>query len=81
MTSDHLLDEGGVMTQPAPDAEARLGSATDEEWLEGHTRLTELVKGTDFPEEQLSFIWDPDLDPSTLIDPDEVDHAPGGTDA
>lgn len=62
---------------PAPDAEADLGSATDVEWLEGHEALAQVVAGMDdFPDEELSFIWDEGLNPATLIDPDEVDHGP-----
>lgn len=61
--------------------EANLGSLTDEEWLEGHAKLTDLVRDDpDFPDEELTFIWDPDLDPRTLIDDDEEDHAPRGDD-
>ena len=56
--------------------EADLGSVTDVEWLEGHDRLTQLLAGTDFPAEELTFIWDPDLNPQTLIDSAEVDHGP-----
>lgn len=70
------------MTEPAPDAEADLGSVTDAEWREGHERLTEIVAGMDdFPDAELTFIWDPDVDPATLIDPAEVDHGPEVDDA
>jgi hypothetical protein len=65
------------MSEPHPEAEADLGSITDVEWLEGHEKLTEMVAGMpDFPDAELTFIWDPDLDPATLIDPSEVDHGP-----
>lgn len=59
-------------------AEADLGSVTDAEWLEAHAALSELVADDpDFPNEELTFIYDPDLDPRTLIADDEVDHGPG----
>lgn len=62
------------MTQPL---EGNLGSATDEEWLAAHEKLVELVRDDpDFPDEELSFIWDNELDPTDLIDPTEVDHGP-----
>lgn len=65
------------MTEPRPDAEADLGSVTDVEWFEGHEALAAVVAGMDdFPDAELTFIWDRDLDPATLIDPDEVDHGP-----
>ncbi len=63
------------MTSPEPH-EARLSLATDQEWLDGHAALTDLLEGSDFPMEELTFIWDPALSPSSLIEPDEVDHAP-----
>ena len=70
------------MTEPRPDAEADLGSVTDVEWLEGHENLAEVVAGMDdFPDEELTFIWDPDKDPADLIDPAEVDHGPRRDDA
>lgn len=70
------------MTTPSPDPlEGDLGSVTDAEWIEGHETLTHLLAGTGFPAEELTFIWDPDLDPATLIDGDEVDHGPARDDS
>lgn len=58
--------------------EGNLGDVTDEEWLEGHAKLVELVGDSDdWPTQEFTFIWDKDLDPVELIDPDEVDHSPG----
>lgn len=70
------------MAEPRPDAEADLGSVTDVEWLEGHEKLARVVAGMDdFPDEELTFIWAPEMDPAGLIDPDEIDYSPGGGDA
>ncbi len=61
---------------PDEDArEANLATITDDQWLEGHARLTE---AGGVPEEELTFVWDPDLDPASLLDPAEVEEAPRG---
>lgn len=65
------------MASPDGAYEGNLGDATDQEWLDAHEKLVQLLEHDDsFPNEELSFIWDPELDPATLIDDDEVDHGP-----
>lgn len=70
------------MTSAEPTAahEADLGTATDEQWLDAHAKLTDLLAGTDFPAEELTFVWDPELPASSLIDPAEADHGPAYAD-
>lgn len=58
--------------------EANLSTATDEEWLEAHARLTEEGAAASFPQHELTFVWDPDLDPQSLIDENEIEVAPHG---
>ena len=65
------------MTQPDI-GEADLGTATDVEWLDGHAALTEQGLADDFPEHELTFVWDADLDADTLIDANETEEAPRG---
>jgi hypothetical protein len=55
--------------------EANLGTLTDEQWIAGHSALVEMG---DIPPEELTFIWDPTLNPADLIDPAEVEEAPRG---
>ena len=53
------------MSAPADgdDLEADLGSLSDEDWQEGHARLS----GAGIPDEELAHVWDPDLDGDELI--------------
>jgi hypothetical protein len=67
------------MTQPIEEpTEAGLASVTNEEWLEAHAALVECGMVSDFPEHELTFVWDPDLPAHMLIHNDEVEQAPHG---
>lgn len=57
------------------DAEANLRDLTDDQWLDGHASLVESGQVDTFPPHELTFVWDPQLDPATLIDPAEHDEA------
>lgn len=52
------------------DLEADLGSLSDEDWHDGHLRLS----GAGIPEEELVHVWDPDLDGDDLIPVEERVH-------
>lgn len=49
------------------DLEADLGSLTDDDWREGHAKLS----GAGIPDEELEHIWLPGLDAGELIPEEE----------
>ncbi len=65
------------MTQPHDDdtADAGLSQVTDEQWLVAHEALVDLGG---IPPEELSFVWEPDLDGKALIEETEIEEAPRG---
>lgn len=57
--------------------EANLAFVTDDEWLDAHARLVEENEGP-IPPAELTFVWDLQLEPASLIDEDEIEVAPRG---
>jgi hypothetical protein len=58
--------------------EGQLGTVTDDEWRTAHEAL---IASGDLPADELTYTWNPELDPATLIGDDEVNHARLETDS
>jgi hypothetical protein len=58
----------------ADDLAGQLGTVTDDEWRDAHERLIADMPGLGH---ELAYMWDPQLDPRSLVRPSEQDMAPG----
>ena len=54
--------------EPADDAEANLGTLTDDDWRDQHERLRAT---SGFPADELDYVWQPDLNGDDLISEEE----------
>ncbi len=75
MSGDHEHEHAADGPEDGDDLlEAGMGSLSDEEWRAQHERL--IAENPDLPEPETRYVYDPNLDPATLIGPDETNAVP-----